>query len=135
MNVESPVAQVTGQVEVAMANHHGYFDACGPDFVRLLDARAYIIPSWHLSHPGQAQLQRLSGNWPDVAARDVFATEIVPGNRLLNERFIRQLRSSQGHVVVRFSPGGGSYEIQVLDSSRVTGPVTLNCGPYLCRSA
>jgi hypothetical protein len=134
MDVETPVARVAGRVEVAVANHHGYFDACGPDFVRLLDAQAYVIPTWHVSHPGQAQIQRLLGAWPGVARHDVFATEMLPGNRHLNERFARQLRSTQGHVVIRVAPGGDSYSIYVLDSSREVGPVTLKCGPYLCRS-
>jgi hypothetical protein len=134
MDVETPVARVAGRVEVAVANHHAYFDACGPDFVRLLDAQAYVIPSWHLSHPGQAQIQRLLGDWPGVARHDVFATEMLPANRQLNERFARQLRSTQGHVVVRVAPGGDSYSIYVLDSSRELGPVMLKWGPYLCRT-
>lgn len=133
MDVETPVARAAGRVEVAVADHHGYFDACGPDFVRLLDAQAYIIPSWHLSHPGQAQIQRLLGDWPGVARHDVFATEMLPGNRLANERFAAKLRSTQGHVVIRVAPGGGSYGIFVLDSTREDTPVTLKCGPYLCR--
>lgn len=134
MDVETPVARAAGRVEVAVANHHAYFDACGPDFVRLLDAQAYVIPSWHVSHPGQAQIQRLLGDWPDVARHDVFATEILPGNRMFNERFVRQLRSPQGHIVVRVAPGGESYSIFVLDSTREESPVRLTCGPYLCRT-
>ena len=99
MDVETPVARVAGRVEVAVANHHGYFDACGPDFVRLLDAQAYVIPSWHLSHPGQAQIQRLLGDWPGVARHDVFATEMLPGNRLLNERFVTaNCAARRGHA-------------------------------------
>jgi metallo-beta-lactamase superfamily protein len=134
MDVETPVARVAGRVEVAVANHHGYFDSCGPDFVRLLDAQAYVIPSWHVTHPGQAQLQRLLGAWPGVARHDVFATDLLPANRQLNERFVKQMRSTQGHVVVRVAPGGDSYDIFVLDSSREVGSVKLKRGPYLCRS-
>jgi hypothetical protein len=134
MDVETPVARVAGRVEVAAANHHGYFDACGPGFVRLLDAQAYVIPSWHLSHPGQAQIQRLLGDWPGVARHDVFATEMLPGNRQLNERFAPQLRSTQGHVVVRVAPTGDRYSIFVLDSTCEESLVLRKCGPYLCRS-
>jgi hypothetical protein len=133
MNVETPVARVAGRVEVAVANHHGYFDACGPDFVRLLDAQAYVIPTWHVSQPGQAQVQRLLGDWPGVARHDVFATEMLPGNRRLNERFVSQLRSTQGHVVIRVAPGGERYGIFVLDSSCEDGSVLGKWGPYLCR--
>lgn len=134
MDVESPVARAAGRVEVAMADHHAYFDACGPGFVRFLDARAYIIPGWHVTHPGQLQLQRLLGAWRGKAVHDVFALEMLPGNRLLNARFTRYLRSTQGHVVVRVAPGGDSYRIFVLDSGREKGGVLFESDPYLCRA-
>jgi hypothetical protein len=39
------------ETPAALANHHGYFDACGPEFVRALDAAAIS----HATHPDQAQ--------------------------------------------------------------------------------
>ncbi|MEA1648912.1 MBL fold metallo-hydrolase [Nitrospirillum sp. BR 11164] len=134
MDVETPVAAACGRVEVAVADHHGYFDACGPDFVRLLDAQAYVIPSWHATHPGMAQMERLTNAWPGASPRDVFATELLPAAAQVNERFLPALRSRQGHVVVRVAPGGGSYRIFVLDSTREEGGITLACGPYACRA-
>ncbi|MEC4590175.1 MBL fold metallo-hydrolase [Nitrospirillum amazonense] len=134
MDVETPVAAACGRVEVAVADHHGYFDACGPDFVRLLDAQAYIIPSWHATHPGMAQMERLTNAWPGAKPRDVFATELLPAAAQVNERFLPALRSRQGHVVVRVTPGGDSYRIFVLDPTREEGGVTLACGPYACRA-
>ncbi|KAJ3330419.1 hypothetical protein HDU93_000397, partial [Gonapodya sp. JEL0774] len=75
MDIETAVAKVAGKVDVALANHHGYFDACGPEFVKHLAANTYIIPAWHDSHPGIAQLQRLLGAWPGQKTRTkVFAT-------------------------------------------------------------
>lgn len=133
MDVESPAARAAGRVEVAAADHHGYFDACGPDFVRALDARAYVIPGWHVTHPGQMQLQRLLGAWRGKAQRDVFALEMLPENRLVNARFANQLRSTQGHVVVKVAPGGDSYRILVLDSGRDRGGVLFESASYLCR--
>ncbi|MDE1150059.1 MAG: MBL fold metallo-hydrolase [Azospirillaceae bacterium] len=133
MDVETPVAQAAGRVEVAVADHHGYFDACGPDFVRLLDAQAYVIPSWHATHPGMAQMERLTGAWPGATPRDVYATELLPAAAQVNQRFLPALRSRQGHVVVRVAPGGASYTIHVLDSTREDGGVVLSRGPYLCR--
>jgi hypothetical protein len=133
-DVETPVTKVCGRVEVAVADHHAYFDACGPNFVKNLDAQAYIIPSWHLTHPGQAQLERLIGAWPYEKHHDVFATEILPANRLLNSRWIKDMRSLQGHVVVRVAADGASYKIFILDSTTELGAVKLVTGSYLCRS-
>ena len=133
-DVESRAAEVVGQTEVAVANHHAYFDACGPAFTKQLDAQAYIIPAWHVTHPGQAQLQRLLGAWPGNTIRDVFATEMLGANCLFNARWATQLRSRQGHVVVRVAPGGDSYRIFVLDSLHEDAPVVYSSGTYLCRN-
>jgi hypothetical protein len=134
LDVEAPVTKACGRVEVAVADHHAYFDACGPQFVKNLDAQAYIIPSWHITHPGQAQLERLVGAWPNVKHHDVFATEMLPANRLLNARWVNDMRSKQGHIVVRVAADGRSCRIYVLDSTTELDSVTLTCGPYACRA-
>ncbi|KAI1181684.1 hypothetical protein F5B17DRAFT_424109 [Nemania serpens] len=132
MDIETPVARAAGKVDVAVANHHGYFDACGPDFVALLDAANYIIPAWHVTHPGQAQLQRLLRAWPGVDRRNVFATSMSPENCRINKRFTSEMRSRQGHVVIRVAPGGESYIIFVLDSDNEQNHVTAEYGPHDC---
>ncbi|KAH8883243.1 hypothetical protein GQ53DRAFT_811672 [Thozetella sp. PMI_491] len=132
MDVETPVAKLAGKVDVAVANHHAYFDACGPEFVKQLDAAAYIIPSWHVTHPGMAQLQRLLGAWPGMTRRNVFATRMEPENCRINARFTSEMRSQQGHVVVRVAPGGDSYQIFVLDSDNEDDNVIASYGPYPC---
>jgi hypothetical protein len=107
-DVESAVVEECGRIEVAAADHHAYYDACGPAFTKYLDAQAYIIPAWHITHPGSAQLERLLGAWPGVRHHDVFATEMLPTNRLFNARWAQQLQSAQGHIVVRVAPGGAA---------------------------
>lgn len=134
MDTESPVAHVAGRTEVATANHHGYFDACNAEFVRDLDAQVYIIQSWDIGHPGSAQMQRMLGAWQNKAVRDVFATGLHPANQLMNRRFAPQLKSRQGHIVVRVAPGGDSYRIFVLDSNDERNLVTGSFGPYRCRA-
>lgn len=133
MDVETPVARAAGRTEVALADHHGYFDACGPEFVKALDAQAYIIPGWDVGHPGSAQMQRMTGNWSGKATHDVFATDILPANALINRRFAPQLKSAHGHIVVRVDPGGNTYNIHVIDSTVPDGTVTATFGPYSSR--
>ena len=43
-DIETPVANSAGPVSVAVANHHGYFDACGPAMVRALRPRVWVLP-------------------------------------------------------------------------------------------
>jgi hypothetical protein len=134
LDVETPAVKACGRVEVAVADHHGYFDACGPAFTRSLDAQAYIIPAWHVTHPGQAQLERLLCDWPSAKIRDVFSTELLPANKLFNSRWVRQLRSAQGHVVVRVEPGGSHYRIFAVDSTQEDGTISFASNLYRSRS-
>lgn len=116
LDVETPVVRAAGPVDVATANHHGYFDACGPAFVQALDAQAYIVQAWHATHPAMATLQRMQGAWgADSKLRDVFVTRLVAESRTVNARFLPGLRSEEGHVVVRIRPDG-TYRIFVIDS-------------------
>jgi hypothetical protein len=138
LDVETPVVRVAGRTEVAAADHHGYFDACGPEFVRSLDAQAYIVQAWDIGHPGSAQMQRLTGEWVDGVTpasqqHDVFVTDLLPANELLNRRFAGKIKSKHGHVVVRVAPGGDTYNIYALDSTTESSTITGIFGPYTCR--
>jgi hypothetical protein len=137
LDIETPVVRAAGRTEVALADHHGYFDACGPAFTNTLDAQAYIIPAWDIGHPGSAQMQRMLGAWDSTGSRathDVFTTDLLPANALLNRRFSPQLKSQQGHIVVRVAPGGDTYKIFTLDSTIENGAITGIFGPYRCRA-
>jgi hypothetical protein len=137
LDIETPVVRAAGRTEVALADHHGYFDACGPAFTNTLDAQAYIIPAWDIGHPGSAQMQRMLGAWDSngsKATHDVFTTDLLPANALLNRRFSGQLKSQQGHIVVRVAPGGDTYKIFTLDSTVESGNLTGIFGPYHSRA-
>ena len=57
-DIETPVAKVAGPVSVAVANHHGYFDACGPAMVRALRPRVWVLPTWHVTHPAMSVMAK-----------------------------------------------------------------------------
>jgi L-ascorbate metabolism protein UlaG (beta-lactamase superfamily) len=138
LDIETPVVKACGRVDVAVADHHGYFDACGPAFVNSLEAQAYIVPSWDIGHPGSAQMQRMEGAWDfnnSKATHDVFTLELLPQNALLNRRFAPQLKSQQGHVVVRVAPGGSHFTIYALDATVQNGTVSGIFGPYMSQGA
>lgn len=137
LDIETPVVRAAGRTEVAVADHHGYFDACGPAFTNSLNAQAYIIPAWDIGHPGSAQMQRMLGAWDSNgghATHDVFTTDLLPANALLNRRFSSQLKSQQGHIIVRVAPGGNTYKIFTTDSTVENGNITGIFGPYTSRT-
>lgn len=131
-DIETPVAQAAGPVDVAVANHHAYFDAVGPDFVRALQPSVFIIPAWYVAHPSILPLRRMLSRRLYAGDRDVFATNVMPANRIVNNQFISKLKSLEGHVIVRVAPGGGEFRVIVCDNADDSDRVKAVFGPYIC---
>jgi beta-lactamase superfamily II metal-dependent hydrolase len=129
-DIETPVARVAGPVSVATVNHHGYFDAAGPDFVRLLRPRVWILQSWHASHPSMPVLANLYSTQLYEGNRDVFCTGLKNEAWMTTARFSDRFRNRDGHVLVRVAPGGDEYNILVLDASDESSRVQASFGPY-----
>lgn len=62
--------------------------------------------------------------------RDIFASNIMNETRIVVGSHIDRLKSQQGHIVVRVSPGGQDYRIHVLDDSAETFEIKACHGPY-----
>jgi beta-lactamase superfamily II metal-dependent hydrolase len=129
-DVETPVAEACGPVSVAVANHHGYFDAVGAGFVKALRPRVFVIPAWYVAHPDIQPLRRMLSERLYPGPRDVFATSLMAANRAVNNQFASKLKSVEGHVVVRVAPGGGDFRVEVVDNSDDSGRITGSFGPY-----
>lgn len=132
-DVLTAAAQAAGSVDVATADHHGMFDGLSADTVRALRPQAWVIPSWHISHPDQLQLERMFSERLYPGRRDVFATSLMQENYLANRRLARRMRSSDGHVVVRVAPGGDTFRVQITDNVDELDRVKLSLGPYVSR--
>lgn len=129
-DIETPVAAIAGPVSVAVANHHGYFDACGSAMVRSLRPRVWIVPTWHVSHPDISVLANLFSEELYSGERDVFAAGMAPAAMLTTERFSSRLASSEGHVVVRVEEGGDTFTVHVVGADDERGEVTASFGPF-----
>jgi hypothetical protein len=129
-DIETPVAELAGAVSVAQADHHGYFDACGPAAVRALHPRVWIIPTWHASHPALGVLANLFSRDLYAGDRSVFALDMAPAALLTTERFSSGLACSDGHVVIRVPPGGSTFSVFAVNSSDESGTVVASFVPY-----
>ncbi|HUA92549.1 MAG TPA: MBL fold metallo-hydrolase [Terracidiphilus sp.] len=127
---ETPVAQIAGPVSVAVADHHGYFDACGPAMVRALQPRAWVIPTWHASHPAMSVLANLFSAELYAGERSVFAVNMTPEALMTTERFSSMLSSSDGHVVVRVPRDGNTFTVHVVNARDERGTVAATFGPF-----
>lgn len=134
-DVETPAAQAAGPVDVAVAAHHGMFDATGADVVRALKPRAWIIPAWHVAHPSTDALERMLSQRLYPGPRDVFATGLSPANELAHKWLTDRLAARDGHVVVRVAPGGANYRVIVTDNRDEADRVVATWGPYASASS
>ena len=130
-DVETPTAEAAGQVEVAVAAHHGMFDATGADVVRALCPRTWVILGWHAAHPSLSTLERMFSQRLYAGPREVFATGLSPANELAHKRLTDRMSSRSGHVVVRVAPGGASYRMVITDNRDEGDRVVAMFGPFL----
>ncbi|MCC8536016.1 ComEC/Rec2 family competence protein [Xanthomonas axonopodis pv. poinsettiicola] len=128
-DVETPVAQIAGPVDVAVANHHAYADAMGAACVRALRPRAVVILTNDSAHPSVTPLENMLSQYLYPGPRDIYATAMKPENIVANKR-VREMTGINGHVVVRVAPGGADYRIVVLDNHDESDRVLAVHGPY-----
>ncbi|WP_379847736.1 ComEC/Rec2 family competence protein [Larkinella bovis] len=134
-NIETPAGIVTGPVEVCEANHHAAYDAMGENFLMAVRPCVIVIQTWGASHPNSSTyLRMLEDGKVYPGERDIFSTNLMKETlAVISERRISAMKSRQGHVVVRVHPGGGQYDIYVLDDSSENFTIKAVHGPYKSR--
>lgn len=129
-DIETPVGLVTGPVDVCIANHHAYLNAMGHSFLMATRPRVHIIQASCPTHPSPNSLAGMLSTQVYPGPRDVFSTSIMEEATVAIGPTIDKLKSQQGHIVVRVSPGGDTYMIYILDDSTEEFKVTAVHGPY-----
>lgn len=133
-DLETPLAKVTGPVEVLKLNHHGYRDAQNEFFLKTLAPRVNVILSWDNNHPHVEAFPRMLSEETYAGPRDFFITNLVDSARdLLGAELSGQFKSTQGHIVIRVAADGGSFVIYVLNDQSEERYVKASFGPYECR--
>ena len=132
-DVETPIADVVGCVEVMKANHHGCWDANNDYILEKLSPLSIILTVWRTTQPTGGIAKYFS---PKVngGEADLFITHLEPETReKLGEDMSKVSSSEDAHLVVRVSPGGQSYHIYLLDVNNDSMKVTKAFGPYQSR--
>ena len=129
-DVETPVAKVVGRVEAAVLNHHGNRDSTNASWVSALRPRLWIIPVWSSDHPAHDVLDRMLSERLYPGPRDVLATNMIDANRVVIGPMLDRLASAQGHIVIRVSARGATYQVFILDDTAETFRVTKALGPF-----
>lgn len=130
-DIEIPVAQVVGPVEVAVLNHHGLRDATSEEFLQALRPRVMVVPVWSRFQPSASVLSRVFSPRVFPGPRDVFTTDLADETRAFwGENLTSQFASTRGHTVVRVEPGGEVFYVLVLDDTDEKFMVREIFGPY-----
>ena len=128
---ETPIARgIGGPVDVAVIGHHGSIEPANAFFLATLRPRVDIVPAWSKTHPAPVVLKRLLNEriYPD--ARDIFVLEFRDETKAAIGSRAERVASDHGHVVVRVAPGGGSYQVFVLENRTESHAVRSTHGPY-----
>ncbi|MDR1631793.1 MAG: MBL fold metallo-hydrolase [Dysgonamonadaceae bacterium] len=126
-DIETPVAQVTGEVDVMKANHHSTSNCNGEVFLQKLNPRTILIHTWRDVQPNLDTIKRMLAL---PISPQIFASNMTDANKERLKTVISEFKSMQGHTVVRVQPGGGSYSVYTLDDSDQLYNVKKIFGPY-----
>ncbi len=132
-DVETPVAQAVGPVDVAVLNHHGNRDSTNVFFVSTLQPRVWIIPARMADHPGHDVIDRMYSTRLYPGPRDVFSINMIDANKMVIGELLTRLQSDQGHIVIRVVDGGKQYRVIILDDAAENFHVKAVHGPYEAR--
>jgi len=130
-DVETPVGNSVGKVDVLALNHHGNRDATNENFLRSLAPQTIIQQSWVSDHPGGEVAHRIASQFIYSGKREAFATNFQNETKVALGTVVSKLYSSfEGHIVIRVFPKGGEYTIYVLDDNSLNLNVKAVYGPY-----
>jgi beta-lactamase superfamily II metal-dependent hydrolase len=132
-DLETPLAPVIGKTDVCVLNHHGYNNATNDFFIKTLVPRVFIILASDALHPNHSTLYRMLAKQLYSDARDIFATNLHPAAKIVIGGLTEQMKSTQGHIVVRVSPGGSDFMIYILDDSNPEYNIKDVYSLYSCR--
>lgn len=111
-NYEEPVADLIGPCDVVKANHHASRDVMNPYFLWTVRPDVILLPCTATNHPQPETLDRMH-DYQYPGKRLLFPTS--DSGKEINGEARWSWMQPWGHVVVRVYPGGGSYQIYVLD--------------------
>lgn len=131
-DIETPVSDVVGRVEVAVLNHHGNEDGTNEHFLSRLSPQNIIMSTWDALHPNHTVLARALSKYIYPEDRNVMSTNLHPAAKVVIGDLTDKMSSTQGHIVVRVYPGGAKYSIYILDDCTSEHLIKKELGTFKC---
>ena len=111
---ESQVAPLVAPCQVVKADHHGYRDGLNPHFLWQMAPEVIVVDAAEASHPWIGTVRRVSD--PLYPGKRALYTTSEAGRAKMGEEAWKSVKGT-GHIVIRVFPGGGSYQVFVLDAA------------------
>ena len=122
-DMETPVALVTGPVDVMKADHHGVTNTNGYGYtskvtgktaeaLKYLSPTCWVVNSWTDGHPREVTFDGVTALYP---AMDIYVTNICDDTRTYGN--VSQIKGFNGHIVVRVYKGGAVYKVYTVSDS------------------
>ncbi len=131
-DVETPIADVVGCVEVMKANHHGCWDANNDYILEKLSPLSIILTVWRTTQP-TGGIEKYYSPKVNGGNSDLFITHLEPETEEKLGDLMSKVKCKEGHLVVRVNPDGKSYYIYILDQSNQSLIIQKTFGPYYSR--
>lgn len=107
-DIETPLGEIIGEVDVMVLNHHGYKDATNQNFTNSLLPQVTIQQTSNVNHVHVGILNRLR-----AINADLFISNM--GDLFASTAIADYYKSIEGHVVIRVYEGGSEFEIFILN--------------------
>ena len=127
MDIETPVAQATGPVDVMKAGHHAYIDSNNVGLLRNLRPRVIVVQTWEAFHASPNVMSRMRSQRVYPGPRDIFITGLMEMGAAMNRVKPEQ---ASGHIVIRVAPGGNEYTVYRLTDADESNRIKAVSGPY-----
>lgn len=129
LDMETPLAKALGEVDATALNHHGFHDATNEFFMRELGPSVVVNQSRHTPHFQFTPLQQVVAIKADFYANNLH-TEIFS---LFSNELKNLVKGMNGHIVIRVLPGGGKYDMYLIDDDDFELKIIHKIGPYMSR--
>lgn len=132
--LEQPVGSACGPVEAMKSCHHMNYDSMGVPLLAALRPQVVVVHNRKAQQPDIEVLRRIQSKTRAYAGdvKDVYSTNMHPSTPLYAYPNTEKMPATQGHIVIRVSPGGQEFYIYSLSDTDGKYTVTSVHGPYKC---
>lgn len=115
------------------AHHHLSANSWGSSMQKeYFDPRVIVNQNFYIKQPDATLVNNIVGN-VYVSTRlitDFFTTNLHPYYISTNKSAVDNMEGYNGHIVIRVQPGGGEYNVYMLDDTDYLFKVKSIHGPY-----